>query len=103
MYNTYFYEDINTYNIGNWSQAQVEASGSLVMADQLNPQTLVRSNRHLAKTQNTSWKSTSLSTSLANGNPLASVAFRAQFDNGTRPMGTLKASWYVTFRGVRIL
>ena len=103
IYQSHFYEDLNTYNIAAWSQGEVESSGTLVMANTNEPQVITRSNRELSKTQNVSWKSTAASAAISNGNPQAAVAFRTTFDNGSRPMGTLKASWYITFRGIRII
>ena len=95
------FEDLNSYNISGWNTTQVLKSGTLIMVNPNESWSMIRNNRPISKSQNVSWKSTSLSTTASNGNPQCSVNFRCNLSNPVRDMGVLKCTWFITFRGLK--
>ena len=100
----YAYQDINSYNILNYSADQAMMSDSFQMFDPKRSFVINLDNRQLAKSQNCPWKSFPGNVNLSNGLPGASVAFRFQTYNmnsaGGQVLGNIKATWYFTCRGV---
>lgn len=97
----WYFDDINTYNTSGINDNVLIENETLRMRSPSRQFTVYRNNKPLAKSQQAKWIDTQASTSVANGNPLASMNVRITyqgFETGAI-VGYFKLCWYVTMRG----
>ena len=98
------WEDLNTYDISNYTQAQILSSEGFKAYDPKKAMRLFRDGRPLTKQMNSAWQDCQAPSNAPNGLPNASLCLNA-IGTGfvlTTPsvdLGYVKATWYVTFRG----
>lgn len=100
----FIYQDLNTYNIGGYSDTEAQQSNGFQIINVQESFKIMLDNAPLAKSQNTAWPATQAGVQTqSNGLPGASVAIRIKNSGWPNnvPLGTIKATWYVTMRGIK--
>lgn len=97
------FEDIDTYNVSGYNQAQIVALESFRLKQANRTWSVYRNNKPLAKQMKTPWIDSvgAIGQASSNGAPKACVAVTTSYRGFTEDatIGYFKVSWYINFRG----